>query len=281
MPTRPEEEGVQDRGREQLENSSRWEGNTPLPVNMEYVNPWVEDEYPAIDMEEREEEQPAIEMQDQPHPLMHEAPLPLEMESTDRERGLERMGWEFNLNVPIPRWVEDRLPQGGPVVEFPGSDPEEELLPLQHEERLPLQQEERLPLQHEERLPLQREERLPLQQVERLPLQWEGRPLEDSSEVEEDQEDSSRLRPRPVVHPADQEWIQARKRKYEENSSEEDRQRRAGRRGMTEEEIDEMLLHVGGVDAGYRERQSLDSLNQQQGWIREMKSRLRRVDHQC
>ena len=50
---------------------------------------------------------------------------------------------------------------------------------------------------------------------------------------------------------------------------------------MTEEEIDEMLLHVGGVDASYRERQSLDSLNQQQGWIREMKSRLRRVDHQC
>ena len=47
----------------------------------------------------------------------------------------------------------------------------------------------------------------------------------------------------------EQEWIQARKRKYEENSSEEDRQRRAGRRGMTEEEIDEMLLHVGGVDA--------------------------------
>jgi len=232
---------------------------------MEYVNPWVENEYPAIDMEEREEEQPSIEMQDRPHPLMHEAPLPLEMESTDRERGLERMGWEFNLNVPIPRWVEDRLPQGGPVVEFPGSDPEEELLPLQHEERLPLQQEERLPLQ----------------QVEHLPLQWEGRPLEDSSEVEEDQEDSSRLRPRPVVHPADQEWIQARKRKYEENSSEEDRQRRAGRRGMTEEEIDEMLLHVGGVDTSYRERQSLDSFNQQEEWIRRMKSRLRRVDHEC
>jgi len=38
---------------------------------------------------------------------------------------------------------------------------------------------------------------------------------------------------------------------------------------------------VGGVDASYRERQSLDSFNQQEEWIRRMKSRLRRVDHEC
>ena len=294
MPTGPGRGEVQDELREQMVDPPRWEDDALLPWAGEYENPWVENDYPAIDMEGRQEEQPAIEMQDQPYPLTNEAPLPLEMEHglINEERAMERAGWQVHLNFPLPRGVYDELPTLHPVVEFPSSDPEEEPRSLQHEGRLPLQHDERLPVQNEERPLLQQDERLPLgwegveeqpllQQDERLPLEWEGVPREDSSEGEEAQEGPSRLRPRPVVHPADLGWIQARKRRYEEDSSEEDRQRRAGRRGMTEEEVEEMLLHVGGVETSYRERQSQESLNQQQEWIREMKNRLRRVNHQC
>ena len=51
--------------------------------------------------------------------------------------------------------------------------------------------------------------------------------------------------------------------------------RRTDREELGGEDMEEELLHVGGVEADYGERQILESIDQQQEWIREMKNRLR------